>query len=81
MNNHYGLEVLVNEHQYELRQNADNYRLLQEGRTTSPVVPALLQRMAALYHGVTGRLACQLSGWRYRMLVRLGAEPTAEACS
>jgi hypothetical protein len=75
MADHYSLEVLVSEHQYEMRANADNYRLLQAGR------PSTAAALRARFERIAGRLECLFSGWRYRLLVRAGAEPLAEPCS
>jgi hypothetical protein len=74
MSNHFTLEVLVNEHHYEMRRNADNYRLLQAGRPVRPSLAARLGRAAS-------RAECLFAGWRYRVMVRMGATPQLPACS
>jgi hypothetical protein len=75
MSDHYTLEVLVGEHQYEMRRNADNYRLLREGRVSGTA------SLRAMFERLTGSLACRFSGWRYRIMVRVGAVPQAQPCS
>jgi hypothetical protein len=75
MHDHYTLEVLVSEHQYELRGNADNYRLLQKGQPTTTAA------LRAKFGRIADHLACLFSGWRYRMLMGVGTVPQAEPCS